>query len=177
MTTESSLFDGNRIIVNPAGPGIGPNKATVTDHITLEASPVKPGRPLIDLPPKKMIAPLPVLAVMRPQCASRRSKKPSSNIAATPTQIALSATLKAGQCTEPTWKSRKSTTAPRRSRSMTLPTAPPMISPIARASNGLEARRSQYDQQCDDCGGGETENTAALNPAPPLNRPKLMPRL
>ena len=32
-------LDGNRIIVNPAGPGIGPNKATVTNHITLEAVP------------------------------------------------------------------------------------------------------------------------------------------
>jgi hypothetical protein len=33
-----ALVDGN-IIVNPDGPGIGPNKATVTDHITLEAIP------------------------------------------------------------------------------------------------------------------------------------------
>jgi hypothetical protein len=33
-----ALVDGN-IIVNPGGPGIGPNKATVTDHITLEAIP------------------------------------------------------------------------------------------------------------------------------------------
>ena len=30
---------GSNIIVNPNGPGIGPNKATVTDHITLEAIP------------------------------------------------------------------------------------------------------------------------------------------
>jgi hypothetical protein len=30
---------GNNIIVNPNGPGIGPNKATVTEHITLEAIP------------------------------------------------------------------------------------------------------------------------------------------
>jgi hypothetical protein len=29
----------NAIIVNPNGPGIGPNKATITDHITLEAIP------------------------------------------------------------------------------------------------------------------------------------------
>jgi hypothetical protein len=34
-----ALVDGN-IIVNPDGPGIGPNTATVTDHITLEAIPV-----------------------------------------------------------------------------------------------------------------------------------------
>jgi hypothetical protein len=27
----------NNIIVNPNGPGIGPNEATITDHITLEA--------------------------------------------------------------------------------------------------------------------------------------------
>ncbi len=31
-----ALVDNN-IIVNPNGPGIGPNKATITDHITLEA--------------------------------------------------------------------------------------------------------------------------------------------
>ena len=30
---------GNNIIVNPDGPGIGPNKATITGHITLEAVP------------------------------------------------------------------------------------------------------------------------------------------
>jgi hypothetical protein len=29
----------NNIIINPNGPGIGPNRATVTDHITLEAIP------------------------------------------------------------------------------------------------------------------------------------------
>jgi hypothetical protein len=29
----------NAIIVNPNGPGIGPNQATITDHITLEAIP------------------------------------------------------------------------------------------------------------------------------------------
>ena len=32
-----ALLD-NKIIVNPKGPGIGPNKATITDHITLEAT-------------------------------------------------------------------------------------------------------------------------------------------
>jgi hypothetical protein len=30
---------GNAIIVNPNGPGIGPNRATIIDHITLEAIP------------------------------------------------------------------------------------------------------------------------------------------
>jgi hypothetical protein len=30
---------GSNIIVNPDGPGIGPNAATMTDHITLEAIP------------------------------------------------------------------------------------------------------------------------------------------
>jgi flagellar basal body rod protein FlgG len=29
----------NTIIVNPNGPGIGPNRTTITDHITLEAIP------------------------------------------------------------------------------------------------------------------------------------------
>jgi hypothetical protein len=31
-------LSGNTIIVNPRGPGIGSNKTTVTDHITLEAT-------------------------------------------------------------------------------------------------------------------------------------------
>jgi hypothetical protein len=30
---------GSNIIVNPNGPGIGPKKATATEHITLEAIP------------------------------------------------------------------------------------------------------------------------------------------
>jgi hypothetical protein len=32
-------LSGNHIIVNPSGPGLGPNKTTITDHITLEAIP------------------------------------------------------------------------------------------------------------------------------------------
>ena len=30
---------GDHIIVNPDGPGVGPNQTTITDHITLEAIP------------------------------------------------------------------------------------------------------------------------------------------
>ena len=30
-------LSGNSIIVNPKGPGVGPNMTTITDHITLEA--------------------------------------------------------------------------------------------------------------------------------------------
>jgi len=33
-----ALID-NHIVINPNGPGIGPNRATITDHITLEAIP------------------------------------------------------------------------------------------------------------------------------------------
>jgi hypothetical protein len=33
----SFAISGNSIIVNPNGPGIGPNMSTITDHITLEA--------------------------------------------------------------------------------------------------------------------------------------------
>jgi hypothetical protein len=32
-------LSGNNIIVNPSGPGLGRNKTTITDHITLEATP------------------------------------------------------------------------------------------------------------------------------------------
>src|SRR3989442_185272 len=42
--------------------------------------------------------------------------------------MAESAPLNAGQCQPKAWKSRKSTTWPKRSRSMTLPSAPPRIS-------------------------------------------------
>ena len=46
---------------------------------------------------------------------------------AAPTQIAMSATLNAGQCQPARWKSRKSVTLPNTKRSMALPTAPPRI--------------------------------------------------
>jgi hypothetical protein len=38
---DNGIFalDGSDIIVNPNGPGIGPNRATITGHITLEAIP------------------------------------------------------------------------------------------------------------------------------------------
>ena len=32
-------LSGNRIIVSPDGPGLGPNRTTITNHITLEAIP------------------------------------------------------------------------------------------------------------------------------------------
>ena len=32
-------LSGNKIVVNPGGPGLGPNRTTMTDHITLEAIP------------------------------------------------------------------------------------------------------------------------------------------
>jgi hypothetical protein len=32
-------ISGSNIIVNPSGPGVGPNMTTITDHITLLAIP------------------------------------------------------------------------------------------------------------------------------------------
>jgi len=32
-------LSGNKIIVNPSGPGLGPNRTTITNHITLETIP------------------------------------------------------------------------------------------------------------------------------------------
>jgi hypothetical protein len=32
-------LSGHNIIVNPAGPGLGPNMTSITDHITLETFP------------------------------------------------------------------------------------------------------------------------------------------
>jgi len=32
-------ISGSNIIVNPSGPGVGPNMTTITDHITLMAIP------------------------------------------------------------------------------------------------------------------------------------------
>src|SRR5262249_47312674 len=56
---------------------------------------------------------------------------------AAPTVIAESATLNAGQCQPAAWKSRKSTTWPKRRRSTRLATAPPGI----RARPGDKLRR------------------------------------
>src|SRR5439155_22910166 len=60
--------------------------------------------------------------------AGQRMRRASS---ATPTLMAESATLNAGQWYPRQWKSRKSTTAPNRPRSMRLPTAPPKMNPRA----------------------------------------------
>src|SRR5215467_9326318 len=63
-----------------------------------------------------------------------RSSITTSARAATPTVIAESATLKAGQCQSRAYTSTKSTTAPKRVRSIRLPTAPPKMSPMADCS-------------------------------------------
>ena len=76
---------------------------------------------------------------------------------ATPRQIALSAKLNAGQCQYPIWKSRKSTTAPWRIRSTTLPIAPPTMRPIAIAENRARHPPQPIDQPGDDDHGGERE--------------------
>ena len=62
--------------------------------------------------------------------------KPSTSNSTAPTKMALSATLNAGQCQPSAWKSRKSITAPNRTRSMTLPMAPPMIRPSPAVVSG-----------------------------------------
>src|SRR5438105_2330392 len=58
--------------------------------------------------------------------------------------MAESARLNAGQCQPRAWKSRKSTTWPKRSRSMTLPSAPPRISasPAQDIARAGERKRS-----------------------------------
>src|ERR1700704_2020111 len=55
--------------------------------------------------------------------------------------MAESATLNAGQCQPRAWKSRKSTTWPKRSRSMTLPSAPPRISASPAQNAGRPGER------------------------------------
>src|SRR5258706_368615 len=61
---------------------------------------------------------------------------------AAPIVIAESATLNAGKCQPAAWKSRKSTTWPKRSRSMTLPSAPPRISASAARSRSFSGLRT-----------------------------------
>ena len=58
-----------------------------------------------------------------------------------PAVMAESAALNAGQCHPPQWKSKKSTTNPRRIRSCKLPIAPPSISEHANGSAILCALR------------------------------------
>jgi hypothetical protein len=55
--------------------------------------------------------------------------------------IAESATLNAGQCQPPACRSRKSTTWPKRSRSITLPSAPPKMS--ARPAQNVRRPRER----------------------------------
>ena len=66
-------------------------------------------------------------------------------------------------------------TAPKRSRSMTLPIAPPMISPMATARKRAAHPAQPEHQHDDDCRGGQREDQRAETAR--LNRPKLMPRL
>ena len=77
----------------------------------------------------------------------RTPRSPSHTSNTAPQVIAESATLNAGQCQPQAWKSRKSTTAPIITRSMTLPTAPP--------STRLSARQPDDPQRCDDGNGSE----------------------
>lgn len=60
-----------------------------------------------------------------------------------PHTIAVSARLKAGQCQPAAWKSRKSVTAPRCTRSIRLPNAPPTISANASCSPDRVVRQNQ----------------------------------
>ena len=61
---------------------------------------------------------------------------------ATPQTMAASARLNTYHDQPPTWARMKSTTAPNRSRSMTLPTAPPAMAPSAAPVSAESARRS-----------------------------------
>ena len=93
----------------------------------------------------------------------------------TPTVIPLSATLNAGQWYPATWKSRKSATAPKRSRSTTFPRAPPITKPMADASQTPWTRRSQTTRAATmaSATSGRIQTLIAESPS---NRPKLMPR-
>ena len=90
----------------------------------------------------------------------------------TPTVIAESATLKAGQCQPRQWTSTKSTTAPKRARSIRLPTAPPKMSPIAARPVGPPAgqhaqRHARQHEERDDREHGHhpAPGLAAARPA------------
>src|SRR4030095_7838050 len=74
---------------------------------------------------------------------------------AAPMVIAESATLNAGQCQPAACRSRKSTTYPKRRRSITLPIAPPRI----RARPAQKVRRA----------GERTSNTETMSAAPSAN--------
>src|SRR5688572_18987771 len=78
--------------------------------------------------------------------------KPSRMSSAAPRVIAESATLNAGQCHAPACRSTKSTTWPKRKRSITLPSAPPRI----EASPAQNIRRP----------GERTSSTETMSAAP-----------
>ena len=58
----------------------------------------------------------------------------------------------------------------------TLPTAPPMMRPIALARRSLRTRDSQNTRTATMIAAAIV-NSGTLNPSPVLRRPKLMPRL
>src|SRR5690606_12557225 len=103
----------------------------------------------------------------------RRSDRKLSRISSmTPMVMPLSAMLKIHGNRPVPEKSRKSTTPPKRMRSMTLPTAPPMTRPMAAT------RRRRFARVAHQASRPATTTEKMLRiqrPAPPPNRPKLTP--
>ena len=98
------------------------------------------------------------------------------SISATPTTIAESATLNAGQCQWPMWKSAKSNTAPHRARSITLPIAPPMTRPIPQPVSTRSVRRSHTNSPTQTATATADRTQGGSAPSPPRS-PKLTPRV
>src|SRR5262245_7435113 len=99
----------------------------------------------------------------------------SISIKPTPITMAESATLKAGQCHWPMWKSAKSNTAPQRSRSITLPMAPPMTRPMPQPVSVRSVRRSHMKRPIQTATAIADRSHAGSAPSP-ASRPKLTPR-
>src|SRR6266446_7520566 len=79
--------------------------------------------------------------------------------------MAESAALNAGQCQPKAWKSRKSTTWPKRSRSMTLPSAPPRISASPAQNIGCGGERKSSTLTMTAATREKTTNSGVCHPS------------
>ena len=99
-----------------------------------------------------------------------RVPRARTSSASTPNVIAMSATLNAGQCGSLT----KSVTAPARTRSIRLPTAPPSSSPVGSQTSGRSRWR---DEERRAARRARRRRRPRRSGPPPANRPNATPVL
>ena len=124
-------------------------------------------RPRAQRPGEEGVEPL--ARVVRPRAELHRPRSRTTSSSSTPSVMAASARLKAGQCGSLT----KSVTAPSRTRSTTLPAAPPTSIPVGSQTSGRSAWRTKKTSSAPTA----TAITSATTGRRPASAPKATPSL